>query len=164
VLFEHNATPLHDSNDQKGTRLTVMLGGHHWNDPNGKLNATIDNLCSSSEDELLKLAKSAIEEQLDINLDEHKHHALVRWNKECIPQHTINHESRLRQVETKIREAFGPNKVIIAGTAKYGPGVPDCVEGAYKAAQDLMFPKLEEWVFNKVGPDYYRKPDPGRIL
>jgi oxygen-dependent protoporphyrinogen oxidase len=164
VLFEHNATPLHDSNEQRGTRLTVMLGGHHWNSAEGKLNSTIDELCSSSDKTLLDLATAAIKEQLGIDLDEHQHESLVRWNKDCIPQHTVNHQSRLKLVETKLNDTFGPNKVLLAGTAKYGPGVPDCVEGAYKAAEDIIYPGLEEWVQKEVGARDYVKPDPGRIF
>jgi protoporphyrinogen/coproporphyrinogen III oxidase len=134
VLFEHNSTPTHDTSELPSTRLTVMMGGPLWPDP-----ANITN------DELIDAAKKTLKVQLGLDVDAHKDvYILAQLNKRCIPQHVVGHEARLQEAVNRMTLLFGEGKVLLNGTARYGPGVSDCIEGAWKTAYDIVRPEMTE--------------------
>ena len=108
----------------RGTKVTVMLGGHWWNGwPT-----------FPDDDEGLSLACSVLERHLGIK------EAPIAWQvnleKNCIPQYTVGHEQRLRQAHNNIwREYRGRLKV--AGNWMSGVGVNDCIRSAYDVAQNF---------------------------
>lgn len=101
VIFDSDrdalAPPDVDANGQPtapqtpGTKLTVMLGGHHWKDldPNNK------QQWPSSSDAIM-MAKSLVNTHLGISFDEPVF-ASSKTAKNCIPQHYVGHrDSTLR--------------------------------------------------------------------
>jgi protoporphyrinogen/coproporphyrinogen III oxidase len=133
VLFEHNATPDHDSAATPGTRLTVMLGGHHWHSQPSKMPQTNEDLIAAARETLMM--------QLDFDPDTHGAHAHASLNRDCIPQHIVGHPARVAQARQILETKYGPGKVFLSGTATCGPGVTDVVRRAYEVAFTVIQPE-----------------------
>lgn len=135
-----------DDVSKRGTKITVMLGGHWWNDwpafPN--------------EQEGLALAKSVVERQMGIK-EEPEAYA-VNLQKDCIPQYNVGHEQRLKQVHNNLwREYKG--KLRVAGNWMSGVGVNDCLRSAWDVAQNLKGGK-EGTGLEHVGTNEYIRIKP----
>jgi protoporphyrinogen/coproporphyrinogen III oxidase len=108
----------------RGTKLTVMLGGHWWNDwP-----------AYPDEQEGLALAKSVVERHLGIKEEPEVYR--VNLHKDCIPQYTVGHERRLQDAHNNIwREYKG--RLRVAGNWMSGVGVNDCLRSAFDVVRGL---------------------------
>lgn len=107
-----------------GTKLTVMLGGHHWDGwP-----------AYPDEQEGLAMAKSLLERHLRIK--EEPEAWQVNLQKDCIPQYTVGHEQRLITARTNIQQAY-KGRLRVAGNWMSGVGVNDCLRSAWDVAQAL---------------------------
>lgn len=108
----------------RGTKLTVMLGGHWWNGwP-----------AFPDEQEGLALARSVVERHLGIT--EEPEAWSVNMQKDCIPQYTVGHEQRLKTAHNNIwREYKG--KLRVAGSWMSGVGVNDCLRSAFDVVRSL---------------------------
>jgi len=113
-----------DDVKERGTKLTVMLGGHWWNDwPS-----------YPDEKEGLALAKSVVERHLGIK--EEPEAWQVNMQKDSIPQYTVGHEQRLKTAHTNIwREYKG--RLRVAGSWMAGVGVNDCLRSAWDVVEGL---------------------------
>ncbi|CAK4025957.1 Protoporphyrinogen oxidase [Lecanosticta acicola] len=113
-----------DQLETRGTKVTVMLGGHWWNDwP-----------AFPDEQEGLSMARSVLERHLGIK--EEPEAWKVNLQKDCIPQYTVGHEQRLKQAHNNIwREYKG--RLRVAGNWMSGVGVNDCLRSAYEVAKNL---------------------------
>ena len=115
---------MQDHVEKRGTKLTVMLGGHWWNGwpsfPNEK--------------EGLALARSVVQRHLGIT--EEPEVWQVNMQKDCIPQYTVGHEQKLKAAHNNIwREYKG--RLRVAGNWMAGVGVNDCLRSAYDVARGL---------------------------
>jgi oxygen-dependent protoporphyrinogen oxidase len=119
-----NPPNLQDNVQQRGTKLTVMLGGHWWDGwP-----------AYPDEQEGLKLAKSLLERHLGIT--EEPEAWQVNLQKDCIPQYTVGHEQRLKTAHNNLwREYRG--RLRVAGSWISGVGVNDCLRSAWDVVQAL---------------------------
>jgi protoporphyrinogen/coproporphyrinogen III oxidase len=141
VLFEHHATPEHDKNAKPGTRLTVMLGGHHWSSRSTSKSTPPEY----SDAELVQMAKETLKIQLGVDMDAQQGvYAHAMLNKQCIPQHVVGHAERFGKAVQRVNDVFGPGRIHLAGTSWMGPGVSDCVEMAYQTAFDIIKPPILE--------------------
>ncbi|PKR78296.1 protoporphyrinogen oxidase [Halalkalibacillus sediminis] len=61
-------------------------------------------------------------------------HMVTRWN-EAMPQYTVGHLERLKELENKMAEKL-PN-VYLAGNAYRGVGIPDCMDQAVAIADGI---------------------------
>ncbi|KAK3669627.1 oxygen-dependent protoporphyrinogen oxidase [Recurvomyces mirabilis] len=113
-----------DDVPERGTKLTVMLGGHWWNGwPS-----------FPDEKEGLALARSVLQRHL--NISEEPEAWQVNIQKDCIPQYTVGHESRLKSAHNNIwREYKG--RLRVAGNWMAGVGVNDCLRSAWDVVQSL---------------------------
>lgn len=108
----------------RGTKVTVMLGGHWWDDwP-----------VYPDEQEGLSLARSVLERHLGIT--EEPEAWKVNLQKDCIPQYTVGHEQRLKQAHNSIWREF-KGRLRVAGNWMSGVGVNDCLRSAYEVAKNL---------------------------
>lgn len=115
---------IQDQVDTRGTKVTVMLGGHWWNDwP-----------AFPDEQEGLAMARSVLERHLGIT--EEPEAWKVNLEKECIPQYTVGHEQRLKQAHNNIWRDY-KGRLRVAGNWMMGVGANDCVRSAYEVVKNL---------------------------
>lgn len=123
--FNMPDTPnLQDHVKKRGTKVTVMLGGHWWNGW-----PTLPN-----EKEGLAMARSVLARHLGIK--EEPEAWLVNLEKNCIPQYTVGHEQRLKQARSSISRRY-KGRLRVAGNWMSGVGVNDCLRSAYEVAKNL---------------------------
>ncbi|KAK4165809.1 Protoporphyrinogen oxidase [Cladorrhinum sp. PSN259] len=112
-----------------GTKLTVMMGGHYWDD---------------LPEELLPDAKSAAE-QAKKAVARHlgwpeswAEHAVAgtKLCRECIPQHVVGHIKRMRAAAGELSWAF-KGKLAVVGGSYQPPGVMSSIRGARDIAQHI---------------------------
>lgn len=115
---------IQDDVKERGTKLTVMLGGHYWDGwP-----------AYPDEQEGLALAKTLLERHLGIK--EEPEAWQVNLQHDCIPQYTLGHEQRLKTAHTNLwREYRG--RLRVAGSWMMGVGVNDCLRSAWEVARSL---------------------------
>jgi oxygen-dependent protoporphyrinogen oxidase len=122
VIFDSCAINGQDSVD--GTKLTVMMGGHWWNDWAGY----------PDEEEGLEMAKAVVQRHL--NITEAPTAAHVNLSKDCIPQYTLGYEDRLQDFARGITDEF-KGRLRVVGNQFNGVGVNDCITGAWNLARGL---------------------------
>jgi len=110
----------------KGTKLTVMMGGHYWRDRNS----------FPSDDELLAAAKAVVGRDLGITTEPAA--SLVSLQRECIPQYEVGHWERVEKLNGYLDETFGKDRFMVVGSAVDGVAVGDCVLSGRKAAKRLQ--------------------------
>jgi protoporphyrinogen/coproporphyrinogen III oxidase len=119
VVFDSDATVGLDS--LAGTKVTVMLGGHWWDDFE----------TYPLEEEGIVMARDILKRHLNVDAEP----ALSRagLQRDCIPQYTVGHEARMKKAHNELRNSFG-GKLAVAGNSYTGVGVNDCV----RAARDVV--------------------------
>jgi oxygen-dependent protoporphyrinogen oxidase len=135
VIFDSSA--IHGQDSVEGTKMTVMLGGHWWNDWKDY----------PSDEEGLEMAKSVVQRHLGIT--EEPTASYVNLSKNCIPQYTLGYEDRLRDFAQGIGNEF-KGRLRVVGNQFNGVGVNDIVTGAWNMARGL---RGEGWKSRSVGLD-----------
>jgi protoporphyrinogen/coproporphyrinogen III oxidase len=139
---------LQDHVKERGTKLTVMLGGHYWDDwP-----------AYPDEQEGLSLAKSLLERHLGIK--EEPEAWQVNLQRDCIPQYTVGHEQRLKSAHSNLSRAYS-GRLRVAGNWMFGVGVNDCLRSAWEVARALRDGKSGTGL-EHVGTDEYVRLKPIR--
>ncbi|PKX95530.1 oxygen-dependent protoporphyrinogen oxidase [Aspergillus novofumigatus IBT 16806] len=105
------------------TKLTVMLGGHYWD--GWKTSDYPD------PDTAIGMCQILLNRHLGIT--EQPLQAAVKLQRQAIPQYTVGHLSRMRDLSQTVRQDFN-NRLTLAGNWYNGVGVMDCVRQAYMAA------------------------------
>lgn len=116
--------PLQDTVSRRGTKLTVMLGGHYWDGWTGY----------PSEEEGLQMARSILKRHLRIT--EEPAAWAVNLQKDCIPQYTVGYEDRLKNVHDELLDRFS-GRLRVAGNWIRGVGVNDCLRSAWEVTREL---------------------------
>ena len=119
VVFDSDASIGQDA--ITGTKLTVMLGGHWWDD--------FDTY--PDEDEGAHMAKTILQRHLQIT--ETPVAVRVSLQKDCIPQYEVGHDQRMEQASRDLEVFEG--RLRVAGNSYTGVGLNDCV----RAASDVAF-------------------------
>ncbi|MCJ1295524.1 oxygen-dependent protoporphyrinogen oxidase [Xylographa carneopallida] len=122
VVFDSDATIGQD--EIPGTKLTVMLGGHWWNGWD----------TYPDEEEGANMAKSILARHL--NIIEEPQAVRVALQKECIPQYTVGHASRMRRASSSLLDHFH-GRLRVAGNSYSGVGLNDCVRAAKELTMKL---------------------------
>ncbi|KAK5743445.1 oxygen-dependent protoporphyrinogen oxidase [Elasticomyces elasticus] len=113
-----------DDVKERGTKLTVMLGGHWW-----------DGWPSfPSEQEGLALARSVLERHL--NIKEEPEAYMVNLQSDCIPQYTVGHEDRLKTAHGRLQKQY-KGRLRVAGNWMAGVGVNDCLRSAWDVVRSI---------------------------
>lgn len=116
--------PTQDTVSQRGTKVTVMLGGHYW-----------DHWPSHpSQSEGLDMAKSIMRRHLGVTEDPAAHTVSLNYN--CIPQYTVGFEDRVKKVHDELSQRYA-GRFRVAGNWVRGVGVNDCIRSAWEVAADL---------------------------
>lgn len=114
-----------------GTKLTVMLGGHWWDE------WTDSDL--PSEEEGIEMAKSVIERHLGVT--EKPLVAKARLQKQCIPQYQVGYRDYMSKIHGKLLDDFAGRMKVTGAWWQGGAGVNDCVVGAREASRGIR----ESW-------------------
>lgn len=122
VVFDSDASVGQD--ELLGTKVTVMLGGHWWDDwqayPDEEMGAS--------------MAKDILKRHLGIS-DEPRA-VRVGLQKECIPQYVVGHHERMAQGHEALRSFNG--RLRVAGSSYTGVGLNDCVRSARNVVTGLV--------------------------
>ena len=116
--------PMQDTVSKRGTKLTVMLGGHYWDGWDSY----------PTEEEGLQMAKSLLKRHL--NITEEPAASAVNLAKNCIPQYTVGYEDKLKNIHAELLDRFS-GRLRVAGNWIRGVGVNDCLRSAWEVARDL---------------------------
>lgn len=119
VVFDSEITREQDT--APGTKVTVMLGGHWWNDWE----------ILPTDEKLLEMAKSVLNRHLGIS--EQPEAWNVNTQKNCIPQYTVGHYKRMKEAHLALLRNFG-GRLKVAGNSYTGVGVNDCLMAAREIA------------------------------
>jgi oxygen-dependent protoporphyrinogen oxidase len=113
-----------DEVKERGTKLTVMLGGHNWDGwP-----------AYPDEQEGLALAKAVVERHLGIT--EEPEVFRVNLQRDCIPQYTVGHEQRLKTAHTNLQREY-KGRLRVSGNWMWGVGVNDCLRSAWEVVRSI---------------------------
>ncbi|KAJ5129372.1 uncharacterized protein N7515_005411 [Penicillium bovifimosum] len=98
----------------RGTKLTVMLGGHYW-----------DGFEEYPDhDTAVKMAREMLRRHM--NITDTPTVARSRLQENAIPQHTVGHLGRMYRLSKTVRDEFD-GSLVLAGSWYNGVGVGDCV-------------------------------------
>jgi oxygen-dependent protoporphyrinogen oxidase len=122
VIFDSCATP---QPSETGTKVTVMLGGHHWN----------GRTSFPSDAEGVRMARDVLRRHL--NIDQEPLAANVALNRDCIPQYNVGHDERLQTVKKALLDTFD-GRLSVAGASYTGVGMNDCIRSARDVAKGLV--------------------------
>jgi oxygen-dependent protoporphyrinogen oxidase len=136
--------------DARGTKITIMLGGHWYNN--------LDSV--PDEAQALENAKSVVARHLGITQEPTAH--LVSQQRDCIPQYTVGHVSRLKTAHAELIRRF-EGRLKVAGSSYGGVGLNDCVVAGmeiagYAAGDQSNWGKKTglEWAESGDDMDYVR--------
>lgn len=107
----------------KGTKLTVMMGGHYW-----------DHFKSSDypdHDTAVTMACTMLERHLGITVKPDI--ARSRLQRDAIPQYTVGHLDRMYDLSKTVKRDFN-QRLVLAGNWYNGVGVGDCIKQGLMAA------------------------------
>jgi len=122
VVFDSDAVVGQDT--APGTKVTVMLGGHWWDGYDSY----------PDEEEGAAMAKAVLRRHLKI--EEEPAFINVSLQRECIPQYTVGHESRMAAAREELIQGFN-GKLAVAGNSYGGVGLNDCVRSARDVVMDM---------------------------
>ncbi|KAH9814753.1 hypothetical protein DFH28DRAFT_300475 [Melampsora americana] len=126
VVFDSDMMPGVEGGKSEGhmddlTKLTVMLGGHFYND-----------LPIPSLDALKHQALDALKQQLKI--DEKPLYINASLQRDCIPQYLVGHHRRMRNVH----HALEGRGLALVGSGYGGVGVNDVVKGCRETVKLIL--------------------------
>ena len=122
VVFDSDASIGQD--DVPGTKVTVMLGGHWWED----FDAYPD------EDEGASMAKAVLSRHLGIK--EEPRAIRISLQRNCIPQYGVGHEARMEEASLRLESFKG--RLRVAGNSYTGVGLNDCIRAARDVVKGLV--------------------------
>lgn len=122
VVFDSDA--LQGQDTVTGTKITVMLGGHWW-----------DGLVAYPDsEEAVSMARAVLKRHL--NVDEEPQAVNASLQRDCIPQYTVGHKSRLKDAHYKLMSQFG-GKLSVVGSSYTGVGLNDCIRAGRDLAKQI---------------------------
>ncbi|KAF0374318.1 Protoporphyrinogen oxidase [Gigaspora margarita] len=127
VVFDSDAMPHQDYKKDKYTKLTVMMGGHYYNDLSGN--------DYPNKDELLSQAVETIEKQLGVYSTPLQ--CMAKVHRKCIPQYYVGHYSRMKELHYAIKKKYG-KRLSVGGASYFGVSINDCVTNSARLALDLL--------------------------
>ncbi|KAI0102953.1 hypothetical protein GGR51DRAFT_550215 [Nemania sp. FL0031] len=131
VLFDSDLRT--DDNEMPGTKLTVMLGGHHW-----------DGWAHLPSEEMgIDIAKDVVRRQLGISETE-KVHARARLCRDCLPQHFVGHSDRMKKAHYELMSAF-QGHLTVAGPSYTSVGVMPAMRAGYDAGMRVARDHAQPW-------------------
>ncbi|KAI9800155.1 MAG: oxygen-dependent protoporphyrinogen oxidase [Piccolia ochrophora] len=142
AVFDSDAVTGQDT--ATGTKVTVMLGGHWWDDWSDY----------PDEEEAVGMAKAVLARHLGIHASPAAMHASLQ--RDCIPQYTVGHHRRMADLHRTLNRHY-VGRFRVAGSSFHGVGVNDCLRAAFDAAHFLHREEVKTGLEMYVeDPDYRR--------
>lgn len=120
VIFASETSGRQDT--APGTKITVMLGGHLWDD--------LHESDYPDHDSAVTMATNLLKGHLGIT--ESPTIARSRLQRNAIPQYTVGHAARIAEISRSVRTEFD-HRLTLAGNWYGGVGIHDCITQAYLA-------------------------------
>jgi oxygen-dependent protoporphyrinogen oxidase len=135
VVFDSTALPgLDEGLESKVTKLTVMMGGPYWSDPNyasGSLSQP------QQADELVPLATAHLHKVFPHLQQVDPLYVARHLHTNAIPTYVPGHFTRLNQLHTAILQGPWRDRLSLTGNGYGGVGVNDCVWSAETVVEAL---------------------------
>ena len=131
VLFDSDLRT--GDSEMPGTKLTVMLGGHHWDGWEH----------FPSEEAGISMAKEVVRRQLGISEDE-RVVAGARLCRDCLPQHFVGHRDRMKEAHYELLSAF-QGHLTVAGPSYTTIGVIPSMRAGFDAAMRVARGHRQPW-------------------
>ncbi|CAJ0848304.1 64_t:CDS:2, partial [Entrophospora sp. SA101] len=129
VVFDSCTMPYQDELFNNFTKLTVMMGGHYYND-------NFDNQQKLfSEEELLNQSLEILENHLGIYNTPADYS--VKLARNCIPQYYVGHYDRMKELHYEIKSKL-KNRLSVGGASYWGVSLNDCVLNSTKLVLKLL--------------------------
>ena len=122
VIFDTDASIGQD--DVEGTKITVMLGGHWWDDFEDY----------PDEAEGAGMARAVLKRHLGIDAEPRT--TRVSLQRNCIPQYAVGHDERMETAHWALTKWEG--RLRVAGNSYTGVGLNDCVRAARDVVKGLV--------------------------
>ncbi|KAI0382092.1 Protoporphyrinogen oxidase [Hypomontagnella monticulosa] len=133
VLFDSD---LDTYDKRRGTKLTVMMGGHHW-----------DGWTSYPTEEMAQeMALQAVRRHLRIDPNE-RVFASAKLCRDCLPQHYVGHRQRMRDAHHELQAAFH-GRLSVAGPSYTAVGVIPAMRAGYDIAMRTARGRGPPWFRN----------------
>ncbi|KJE96265.1 protoporphyrinogen oxidase [Capsaspora owczarzaki ATCC 30864] len=127
VIFDSCVFDMHQGSEL--VKITAMMGGSSYS-------AELDQAVRNGADAVCDLALRDIFVQLGVApvkpLSQH-----VRFLENCIPQPTVGHVSRVNNIRSELKTAFG-HRLHLAGAAFGGVSVNDCMASAHTVSEHVL--------------------------
>lgn len=146
VLFDSDLRT--SDSEMPGTKLTVMLGGHHWDGWEH----------FPSEESGIAMAKAVVQRQLGISETEEVV-AGARLCRNCLPQHFVGHRGRMRDAHYELMSAF-QGHLTVAGPSYTTVGVIPAMRAGFDAGMRVARDHEQPWFRLPQSPGT-SKNDPG---
>ncbi|KAI0404782.1 Protoporphyrinogen oxidase [Xylaria palmicola] len=131
VLFDSDLRT--NDSEMPGTKLTVMLGGHHWD---GWVHLP-------SEEQGITMAKEVVRRHLGIS-DAEEVVARAKLCRECLPQHFVGHRERMKEAHYELMSTFHGH-LTVAGPSYTTIGVIPSMRAGYDAAMRVALGRPQPW-------------------
>lgn len=120
VFFDSDTYGLAPS-EKRGTKLTVLMGGHMWG----------SEADVPSKEECVRRARAMLERHLGLKAEPEL--TYVNFAEGCIPQHAPSHRAVLAQTHDALLESF-KGRLSVAGGSYTAVGVMPAMRAGYDAA------------------------------
>ncbi|CZR35216.1 uncharacterized protein FPRO_00662 [Fusarium proliferatum ET1] len=122
-VFFDSDVQTRSKDEPAGTKLFVLMGGHYYDRP---------DVTPPTEEEAILQARNLLERHLGIPRDAPAY-ATANFARECIPQHYVGHQDRLRAAHTELTQNFG-GRLAVAGGSFTRIGAVASLRAGYDAA------------------------------
>ncbi|KAK4199097.1 hypothetical protein QBC40DRAFT_282486 [Triangularia verruculosa] len=110
----------------RGTKLTVMMGGHYWDHLPKRL--------IPDGPTAIEMAKKAVARHMGWPESYNEHVvASTKLCQDCIPQHLVGHRERMKAAHGELLQAFH-GRVAVAGGSYQSPGVLPSIRAGHDVA------------------------------
>lgn len=130
VIFDSEAQA---SDLEPGTKLTVMMGGHHWD----------GNAYLPTAEQGVEMAKNAVTKILGIPRMPGML-ATERMCYECLPQHLVGHRKLMARAHEQLLQTFRGG-LSVAGPSFTSAGVMPSMRAGYDAAMRVATQRTQPW-------------------
>ncbi|KAI3342752.1 hypothetical protein F4824DRAFT_485643 [Ustulina deusta] len=144
VLFDSDLRT--GDSEMPGTKLTVMLGGHHWDGWKH----------FPSEEMAIVMAKEVVRRQLGIS-DNEKVVAGARLCRDCLPQHFVGHRNRMKEAHYDLMSAF-QGHLTVAGPSYTTIGVIPAMRAGFDAGMRVARGHVQPWFRIPLRTDQNNEP------
>ncbi|SPN96957.1 uncharacterized protein DNG_00475 [Cephalotrichum gorgonifer] len=125
VFFDSDTYGLSPS-EKRGTKLTVLMGGHFWSGEEGGESAPVPD-----KEECVRRAKAMLARHLGLTAAPEVTH--VNFARGCIPQHSPSHRAVLSHAHDALAAEFR-GRLAVAGGSYTPVGVMPAMRAGYDAA------------------------------